>query len=281
MSEILFRSTELRAADTGRTVFGTVVPYGPTAEIHELGRSYRERFAPGAFQRSIAERGDKVRLLVSHDRGKLPIGKAVDLFEQSDGLHASFAIAGTRDGDDALALVRSGVVDSFSIGFRPIRDRQDNGVTVRTECALMECSLVGFPAYEGATVAGVRTADPQQIEALWQAEQMRQHHNRLSVSCAERRLDLLLRSAWPHLAVRADDPKKPYCDVEYADPGYQEDGKKRYPLDSEDHVKAAWSYINQEKNAAKYDSKDLARIKARIRAAAKKFGIELKDDESK
>ena len=71
--------------------------------------------------------------------------------------------------------------------------------------------------------------------------------------------------------------KEPYGDVKYADPGYR-DGTKRYPIDSEEHVRAAWSYINQEQNAAKYDSKELAMIKDRIRKAAKKYGIEISED---
>jgi HK97 family phage prohead protease len=75
----------------------------------------------------------------------------------------------------------------------------------------------------------------------------------------------------------ADDPTKPYGDVPYADPGYQSDGKKRYPIDTAAHVKAAWSYINQKENAGKYTRPELERIKARIRAAAKKFGIEISD----
>lgn len=74
--------------------------------------------------------------------------------------------------------------------------------------------------------------------------------------------------------------KKPYGDVSYADPGYQGDGVKRYPLDSEEHVRAAWSYINMPKNASKYSADQLANIKGRIRAAAKKYGIEISDDSS-
>jgi HK97 family phage prohead protease len=76
---------------------------------------------------------------------------------------------------------------------------------------------------------------------------------------------------------RADNPKEPYGDVEYADPGYQADGKKRYPLDSEEHCRAAWSYINQEDNAAKYSSEELAHIKGRIRAALKRYGVQTAD----
>jgi hypothetical protein len=67
------------------------------------------------------------------------------------------------------------------------------------------------------------------------------------------------------------DAKKPYGDVPYADPGYQKDGKKRYPL-TRDKVMAAWSYINQPDNAKLYTAEQLAAIKGRIRAAMKKFG---------
>lgn len=73
------------------------------------------------------------------------------------------------------------------------------------------------------------------------------------------------------------DGSKPYGDVTYADPGYQSDKKKRYPVDSADHVKAAWSYINHPKNAGKYSSSQLASIKAKIKSAAKKHGVEISD----
>lgn len=75
------------------------------------------------------------------------------------------------------------------------------------------------------------------------------------------------------IAVRAADPKKPYGDVSYADPGYQKDKKKRYPLDSKDHAKSAWSYINQPGNASQYSSEDLAKVKSSIMAACKKYGV--------
>lgn len=76
----------------------------------------------------------------------------------------------------------------------------------------------------------------------------------------------------------AADPKKPYGDVAYADPGYQADGKKRYPLDSEDHCKAAWSYISQKANAAKYTAPQLAKVKARIKSALTKYGVTVSTD---
>jgi hypothetical protein len=72
--------------------------------------------------------------------------------------------------------------------------------------------------------------------------------------------------------------KEPYGDVKYADPGYQSDGKKRYPLNSEAHCRAAWTYINVAKNAAKYTPEQLKEIKDRIKAALEKYGVETADD---
>jgi hypothetical protein len=69
---------------------------------------------------------------------------------------------------------------------------------------------------------------------------------------------------------------EPYGDVKYADPGYR-DNKKRYPIDTPDHIRAAWAYINVPENANFYDAKQLAQIKGRIKAAADKAGIEISE----
>jgi hypothetical protein len=68
---------------------------------------------------------------------------------------------------------------------------------------------------------------------------------------------------------QACEGAKPYGDVEYADPGYQDDKKKRYPIDTEKHIRAAWSYIGKPKNAGKYSADELKRIKDKIIAAWK------------
>src|ERR1035437_6416253 len=65
----------------------------------------------------------------------------------------------------------------------------------------------------------------------------------------------------------------PYGDVAYADNGFQADGKKRYPIDTKEHVKSAWAYVNVAENATKYTPAQLKRVKSRIKSAAKKFGI--------
>lgn len=161
MSTILYRSSSIGAVE-GRTIHGIAVPYEQITTISERNErgqivDFREKFTYGSFARSIRERGHKVRLLIGHETRKLPVGQASDLHEERDGLHASFIVADTTDGNDLLTLVRDGVVDSFSIGFTAIRERWDGDVRVHLEAGLREVSAVNWPAYPGAAIAGVRS----------------------------------------------------------------------------------------------------------------------------
>lgn len=93
--------------------------------------------------------------------------------------------------------------------------------------------------------------------------------------------DWVERTAYNPLAVALamdapGDGKLPYGHTEYADPGYR-GGQKRYPIDTPEHIRAAWSYINHPKNAKFYSSTQLNSIKAKIKAAAKKHGVEISD----
>lgn len=75
------------------------------------------------------------------------------------------------------------------------------------------------------------------------------------------------------------DAKTPYGSVEYADPGYQADKVKRYPIDTEAHAQAAWSYIHQAGNAEKYSADQLTKIRTKVQAALKKFGVDAENKE--
>jgi hypothetical protein len=55
----------------------------------------------------------------------------------------------------------------------------------------------------------------------------------------------------------------------YADPGFQPDGKRRYPIDTERHIRAAWGYINTPSNAERYTAGQIERVRAAIIAAWK------------
>ena len=71
-----------------------------------------------------------------------------------------------------------------------------------------------------------------------------------------------------------DEGVRKYADVEFADPV-----NNKYPIDTEDHVRAAWAYVNKESNADKYSSsEEVDRIKGRIKRAAKRFDIEITEE---
>jgi len=64
-------------------------------------------------------------------------------------------------------------------------------------------------------------------------------------------------------------------ELNYADPGYQSDGKRRYPIDTERHIRAAWNYINRPGDGQRYTADQVGRIRAAIIAAWKeKIDIE-------
>ncbi len=162
MSKILYRTAELDTRVEGRTIHGLAVPFEQVSVIKELDDrgqlvEYQEKFTYGSFARSIGERGHKVKLLVGHDHRKLAVGKAVELREEQDGLHAAFEVSDTGAGNDLLTLVRDGIVDSFSIGFTPVRERWDGNLRIHLESGLREVSAVNWPAYAGAKIAGVRS----------------------------------------------------------------------------------------------------------------------------
>ena len=73
--------------------------------------------------------------------------------------------------------------------------------------------------------------------------------------------------------VSPKEGKSKYGDVPFAD-----EKNKRYPLDKE-HIHAAISYWGMPKNRAKYSAEDQKKIGARIRSYAKKWGVEMADDD--
>lgn len=76
--------------------------------------------------------------------------------------------------------------------------------------------------------------------------------------------------------VEPSEGKSKYGDVKFAD-----EKNKKYPLDTEAHVRAALSYWGMPKNRSKYSAEDQKTIGGKIRAAAKRLGIDVSDDDDK
>jgi len=64
-----------------------------------------------------------------------------------------------------------------------------------------------------------------------------------------------------------------YGEVEFADPV-----NNKYPIDTPEHVRAAWAYIHVPRNAMFYTAAEIELIKSRIIEAARRFGIELSEE---
>ncbi len=73
--------------------------------------------------------------------------------------------------------------------------------------------------------------------------------------------------------VNPEEGEDKYGDVKFADPV-----NNKYPIDTPEHVRAAWSYINHKDNAAKYGADEVKKIKGRIRAAAKRHDVAISDE---
>lgn len=119
----------------------------------------RDLIAPGAFARSLAERGTGgVRMLFQHDPAE-PIGTWTEIAEDARGLlvrgRLTLDVARARE---VLALMRAGAIDGLSIGFRAVEGRTDPRSRVRrlTRIDLWEISIVTFPMQPEARIAGVK-----------------------------------------------------------------------------------------------------------------------------
>ena len=276
MSDIEYRVAKLapNAPAEGNRLFGRAISFNSQTMIGKAPWGFREQVNPKACSNTLSD--DDQVLLDNHDSAR-PLARAsagtLELHPGRKGLDWQATAADTSYARDVLANVRAGNYGGCSFGFEVVSDTwdesSDDGIPLRTlnEIKLREISIVTFPAY-GDTTVSARSAVEAAMESRW---------NFYEREIMEWRADHELRD--PQDGDGPGKSKAPYGDVPYADPGYQKDGKKRYPIDTKEHVKAAWSYINQSKNSGKYTSEQLAHIKGKIKAAAKKFGVEISSDE--
>ena len=160
---------ELRANSDGRTIFGIAVPYNKEQRITS---TMIEVFRKGVFS-EVIKAPHRVKLLRGHGENNV-LGRATLLKETDDGLYAEFKISKTREGDEALELVKDGALDQLSVGFMPIKNKKrTDGVMERLKAHLAEVSLVTFGAYgELASVTGMREGQPHLTPRLDEARKI-------------------------------------------------------------------------------------------------------------
>lgn len=159
-------TSELRADADNNELVGYGAVFNSPTLINSWEGRFEETIAPGAFRKTIEERGDRVKVQFDHGMdsryGSAPIAVPVELREDAKGLFVRAEFVNTEAGRDIRELIRSGAVDGMSFRFSVIRDSWDNtaDTPVRTvqEVRLDEVGPVTWPAYEATTV-GVRSAE--------------------------------------------------------------------------------------------------------------------------
>ena len=110
----------------------------------------------GAFTKTLQEQGDRVRLVVQHDMKK-PIGKITEMREDDKGLYFEAKIAETELGNEYLQLMKEGVIDEFSIGYKVVRfTRRAEGGRMLHEVKLFEISALTFASNSEAKLMEVK-----------------------------------------------------------------------------------------------------------------------------
>ena len=120
----------------------------------------KDAVVPGAFSRTIAERGVKgVKLLWQHDPTE-PLGYITELKEDQRGLFIKAKLnLDVRRAREALSLMRQGALDGLSIGFKTLKSKKDETCGVRHlfDLDLWEVSLVTFPMQPEARISSFKS----------------------------------------------------------------------------------------------------------------------------
>jgi uncharacterized protein len=113
---------------------------------------------PGAFTKSIVDRGGEVPLLFHHDTSQ-PIG-VVKLQDTSAGLMVEGQLVlATVKGAESYALLKARALRGLSIGYSHVKSVMVAGVRRLREVKLHEVSLVSVPMNELALVTAVKADD--------------------------------------------------------------------------------------------------------------------------
>lgn len=170
--------------DDGLTLEGYGAVFNQPTLINDWLGEFEEIIAPGAFAKTIRDKGSRgIRLQFDHGRhpliGSIPLGVIEDLHEDARGLFVRARLTDNWLIQPIRDAIRDGAVQGMSFRFRVIREEidADRDPELRTvkEVELFEVGPVVWPAYEQTTV-GVRAQeiarslmDPDQRAAVARA----------------------------------------------------------------------------------------------------------------
>ncbi len=126
----------------------------------------------GAFAQALKTQTRAVAMFFNHRRNEIPVGKWLNLAEDSTGLLVRGELTPGNPQSDALkAAMLHGTVGGMSVGFSATKDDLSpiaTGYSFKNVSRLSEISICTFPANEQATVSALKSMDA--IESIRDAE---------------------------------------------------------------------------------------------------------------
>jgi HK97 family phage prohead protease len=142
-------TAELRAGSEEGVIEGYIAVWNTVDD-------YRSTFERGAFEETIRQRGDQVKLYYNH---RELVGRSLEVREDDHGVFVRGRLTqGVQRAKEVLEFVKDGTLTGLSFGFRVLRETVRDGVRVIQAVDLFEYGPVDFPANDSALITGVRAA---------------------------------------------------------------------------------------------------------------------------
>jgi HK97 family phage prohead protease len=123
------------------------------------GQKFKEVITRGAWQRAI-DKSKEIHFLAEHDKSKILASTrngSLELQEDDEGLYMSATISPTSWGKDYHQLIKDGILQNMSFGFRSVKDSWrnlgDHFERTVSELDLFEVSVVRDPAYASSSIS--------------------------------------------------------------------------------------------------------------------------------
>jgi HK97 family phage prohead protease len=187
--------------DGGPVMEGHFAVFNQWTEINSWEGNFLEKFAPGAFKKTIRDSRSKMKVLFQHGYdyvvGDKPLGPIVELREDEEGVYYEVPLLDAPYVRDEILPGLEAELYGASFRFRVIREEIDEepdpsddnpqGLPERIvkEAHVVEFGPVTFPAYEGAS-AGLRSLEASELVAQAALERMERGNAERSHNLAAR-----------------------------------------------------------------------------------------------
>ena len=158
--ELRFNDANIEANDDGSlTVRGYVNETNKYSNMLGREQKFKEVIKPGVWTRAL-NKAKEVFFLAEHDKNKILASTrngSLELREDSKGLYMEATISPTSWGKDYYQLIKDGILQNMSFGFRATKDSWrnmgDHFERTVNDLELFEVSVVRDPAYASSSIS--------------------------------------------------------------------------------------------------------------------------------